>query len=151
MTMRLRTQIISIGDSLGICLPQPAIEQSGLGRDVELEVRRNEIVIHSCSPAQTTKAPSVDDEIGSLYSEIRDLLARSDQENGLGVEIQSRYRRLRQLQTTEADAMQARFEASRNLMPGRGWEALRRAHEILTNEAPAAIDKATDSKNPQTP
>jgi antitoxin component of MazEF toxin-antitoxin module len=149
--MRLRTQIIPIGDSLGVCLPQPAIERSGLSRDVELEVRRNEIVIHSCSPPEATEAPSRDDEIGSLYSEIRDLLERSDRENGLGEEIQSRYRRLRQLQTQEADAVQARFEAGRNLKPGRGWEALRKAHEILANETPAAVDKAPDSKDPKTP
>jgi len=80
VTMRLRTQIIPIGDSLGVCLPQPAIERSGLSRDVELEVRRNEIV-----PSGGYRSP------------------------------------------------------------------LRKAHEILANETPAAVDKAPDSKDPKTP
>ncbi len=41
----MKASIIKIGNSRGIRLPKPIIEQCGLEEEVELEVRRNEIVI----------------------------------------------------------------------------------------------------------
>jgi len=44
----MKAKIIRIGNSKGIRLPKPVIEQVGLAEEVELEVRDGEIVI---SPA----------------------------------------------------------------------------------------------------
>lgn len=44
----MRTKIVRIGNSKGIRIPKPVIQQVGLVEDVELEVRDGEIVI---SPA----------------------------------------------------------------------------------------------------
>lgn len=146
MTTRLRAQIVSIGDSPAIRLPVPVLEQSGLGPEVELEVRRNQIVIQSPSPPHHDPGDvSTHDEITSLYAELGDLMARSDDETGLEEAIETRFRKLRQLQTAEADAMQAAFESQRHLAPGRGWRALERAREILGDEDPSFVDKAADS------
>jgi len=41
----MRAKIVSIGNSKGIRLPKPVIEQVGLTEEVELEVREGEIVI----------------------------------------------------------------------------------------------------------
>lgn len=45
--MTTRTRIIKIGNSQGVRIPKPLLEQSGLHGDVELEVRSGEIVIRS--------------------------------------------------------------------------------------------------------
>ena len=41
----MRTRIIKIGNSQGIRLPKPILEQVGLGTEVELEVHDDRIVI----------------------------------------------------------------------------------------------------------
>ena len=43
----MKTKIIAIGNSQGIRIPKPFLEQTGLGEDVELEVRADELVIRS--------------------------------------------------------------------------------------------------------
>ena len=43
----MKAKIIRIGNSQGIRIPKPLLEQTGLGEDVELEVRDDEIVIRS--------------------------------------------------------------------------------------------------------
>lgn len=45
----VRTKIIPIGNSQGIRLPKLLLEQSGLGRDVELELDRDRIIIQPAS------------------------------------------------------------------------------------------------------
>lgn len=45
----VRSKIISIGNSQGIRLPKMLLEQSGLSRDVEIEVGRNRLVIQPIS------------------------------------------------------------------------------------------------------
>ncbi len=45
----VRTKVISIGNSKGIRLPKILLEQSGLGKDVELEVDQNRIIIQPAS------------------------------------------------------------------------------------------------------
>jgi len=43
----MKTRIIRIGNSQGIRIPKPLLEQTGLVDEVELEVRAHEIVIRS--------------------------------------------------------------------------------------------------------
>ncbi len=45
--MAVKTRIIRIGNSHGIRIPKPMLEQSGLTGDVELEVSDKRIVIHA--------------------------------------------------------------------------------------------------------
>ena len=45
----MKTRIVRIGNSQGIRIPKPLLEQSGLGVEVELEVRADEIVIRASS------------------------------------------------------------------------------------------------------
>ena len=47
--MAVRTRIIKIGNSQGIRIPKPLLEQSGLEGEVELEVEPNRIVIQRAS------------------------------------------------------------------------------------------------------
>ena len=47
--MTIKTRIIAIGNSQGIRIPKPMLEQSGISGDVELEVEDNKIVIHAVS------------------------------------------------------------------------------------------------------
>jgi antitoxin MazE len=41
----VKTKIVRIGNSRGVRLPKPLIEEAGLGEDVELKVRAGAIVI----------------------------------------------------------------------------------------------------------
>ena len=43
----MKARIVRIGNSHGIRIPKPLLEQSGLGEDVELEVRHRQIIIRS--------------------------------------------------------------------------------------------------------
>ncbi len=45
----VRAKVIRIGNSQGIRLPKILLEQSGLGRDVEIEVDRGRLVIQPLS------------------------------------------------------------------------------------------------------
>ncbi len=45
--MSIRTNIIKIGNSQGVRIPKPLLEQSGLGKTVEIDVEPNRIVIRS--------------------------------------------------------------------------------------------------------
>ena len=45
--MSVKTRIIRIGNSQGIRIPKPLLEQSGISGDVELEVEDNRIVIQA--------------------------------------------------------------------------------------------------------
>lgn len=47
--MSIRTSIVQIGNSQGVRIPKPLLEQSGLAGDVELEVRRGEIRIRKAT------------------------------------------------------------------------------------------------------
>ena len=48
----MKTRIVRIGNSQGIRIPKPLLEQSGLEDEVELEVRPDEIVIRAASRAR---------------------------------------------------------------------------------------------------
>ena len=41
----MKTRLVPIGNSRGVRLPKPLIEQAGLGDDVELQVRQGAIII----------------------------------------------------------------------------------------------------------
>ena len=41
----MKASIIQIGNSRGLRIPKPILEQCGLGGEVELEVRDNELVV----------------------------------------------------------------------------------------------------------
>jgi antitoxin MazE len=43
----MKTNLVRIGNSRGIRIPKPVIEQCGFGEEVELEVQNNELVIRS--------------------------------------------------------------------------------------------------------
>lgn len=45
--MTVKTRIIRIGNSQGIRIPKPLLEQSGIAGEVELEIEDNKIVIHA--------------------------------------------------------------------------------------------------------
>ena len=44
------TSLISIGNSRGVRIPKPLINESGLGEEVELQVKKGEIRILAISP-----------------------------------------------------------------------------------------------------
>ena len=41
----MRARIIKIGNSQGIRIPKPLLEQSGISQDVDIEVENNQIII----------------------------------------------------------------------------------------------------------
>ena len=43
----MKTRIVRIGNSQGVRIPKPLLEQSGLGEEVELEVHDRQIVIRA--------------------------------------------------------------------------------------------------------
>lgn len=47
MATSIKTRIIKIGNSQGIRIPKPLLEQSGIDTEVEIEVRDNYLIIHA--------------------------------------------------------------------------------------------------------
>jgi len=45
----MRARIVKIGNSQGIRIPKPLLEQTGIMDDVELEVEQNQIIIRPVS------------------------------------------------------------------------------------------------------
>ena len=43
----MKARIVKIGNSRGLRIPKPLIEQAGLGDEVEISVHENRLVIHS--------------------------------------------------------------------------------------------------------
>lgn len=52
--MTIKTRIIRIGNSQGIRIPKPLLEQSGIKDEVELEVEDQKIVIHAAARPRRT-------------------------------------------------------------------------------------------------
>lgn len=48
----MKARIVRIGNSQGIRIPNPLLEQSGLRGEVELEVRANQIIIRAAEPSR---------------------------------------------------------------------------------------------------
>lgn len=45
----MKARIVRIGNSQGIRIPKPLLEQSGLGEEVELEVQHQQIIIRAAN------------------------------------------------------------------------------------------------------
>ena len=45
----MKARIVRIGNSQGIRIPKPLLEQSGLGEEVELEVQHHQIIIRAAA------------------------------------------------------------------------------------------------------
>lgn len=45
----MKTRVVRIGNSQGVRIPKPLLEQSGIGDEVEMEVRPGMIVLHAAS------------------------------------------------------------------------------------------------------
>jgi antitoxin MazE len=52
-TTNMKARIVKIGNSQGIRLPKPLVEQTGLGEEVVIEVQGNRLII---TPAARTRA-----------------------------------------------------------------------------------------------
>lgn len=48
----MRARVIKIGNSQGLRLPKPILEQTGIKEDVEIEVERNQIIIRPVENAR---------------------------------------------------------------------------------------------------
>jgi antitoxin MazE len=46
----MKARLVRIGNSRGIRIPKPLIEQAGLGEEVELAVRERSLVVYSVRP-----------------------------------------------------------------------------------------------------
>jgi len=87
-------------------------------------------------------------EIDRLYAELRPLMSRAVADPSLQGEVQAKLAHLRRLQSEEADEMEKRFEAGLLLKPGEGWQALKRADELLARyENPSSPNAAGERKN----
>ncbi len=49
----MRARVVKIGNSQGIRIPKPLLEQTGIMDDVELEVEKNKIIIRPISNPRT--------------------------------------------------------------------------------------------------
>jgi len=45
----MRARVVKIGNSQGVRIPKPILEQTGIMEDVELEVEKNQIIIRPVS------------------------------------------------------------------------------------------------------
>lgn len=88
----------------------------------------------SAEPAARGADSPVSSEIAGLYSQIRELVARSRREPELRSEIDRLTERLRHLQESEADALERRFEKRLRLKPGTGWAHLQRIKQRLGDD-----------------
>jgi DNA-binding transcriptional regulator GbsR (MarR family) len=88
--------------------------------------------IHHSTEAHSAERSNTE-EIDTLYTEIRELMAQSAGDGGLQEQIRDRFSRLRRLQEEEADVLEARFQVRRRLRPGEGRRALEQASQIIAN------------------
>lgn len=49
MSSKIKTQLIKIGNSQGIRIPKPLLEQSGIQKEVEIEVQNDSLIIRAVS------------------------------------------------------------------------------------------------------
>jgi len=80
----VRARVVKIGNSQGIRIPKPILEQTGIMEDVELEVEKNQIIIRPISNPRVgwdfafkTMAEKVDDV---LIHEIENISHSWDEE-----------------------------------------------------------------------
>lgn len=70
----MKTRIARIGNSQGIRIPQPLLEQSGLGEEVELEVEDGKIIIR----ASTRPREGWEEAFRSMAARAEDVLLDAD-------------------------------------------------------------------------
>jgi antitoxin MazE len=80
----MRARIVKIGNSQGVRIPKPILEQTGIMEDVELEVEKNQIIIRPISKPRAgwdtafkTMAEKDDDQ---LIHETENILHSWDEE-----------------------------------------------------------------------
>jgi len=80
----MRARIVKIGNSQGVRIPKPILEQTGIMEDVELEVEKNQIIIRPISKPRAgwdtafkTMAEKDDDQ---LIHETENILNSWDEE-----------------------------------------------------------------------
>jgi antitoxin MazE len=71
----MRSRIIPIGNSQGVRIPKPLLDQSGLSGEVEVEVEGNQIVIR---PLENPRA-GWEESFAEMHRERADLLLDGDQ------------------------------------------------------------------------
>jgi hypothetical protein len=96
------------------------------------------------SPSSSTTAES---EIDSLYREVRRLIPLAEKDSQAEIAYQDALRRLRDLEEHEAEIWSARFNAKRELPPGEGYAALRRADELIAKYADLTSANRTDQNS----
>lgn len=64
----MKTAIISIGNSKGVRIPKPLLEESGLTGEVELKVAKGEIKITAAPKSLKSKKPLNEEYLLSLSS-----------------------------------------------------------------------------------
>lgn len=72
----MRARIVKIGNSQGIRIPKPLLEQTGIDEDVELEVEKNKLVIR---PA-THPREGWEDEFRAMAENEDDLLISGEED-----------------------------------------------------------------------
>lgn len=78
----MRTRVIKIGNSQGLRIPKPILEQTGIKDDVEIEVEKDQIIIRPVKKAREgwdaafktmgeigDDKPIIDDGISNLWDE----------------------------------------------------------------------------------
>jgi antitoxin MazE len=78
----MRARVIKIGNSQGLRIPKPILEQTGITGDVEIEVEKNQIIIRPVKNAREgwdaafkimaekgDDEPIIDDSISNLWDE----------------------------------------------------------------------------------
>ena len=73
--MKLKLKLVRIGNSQGIRIPKPLIEQTGLGAEVEVEVVGDKLVI---SPVRAARA-GWDEALGAMARAGDDELALGEE------------------------------------------------------------------------
>ena len=70
----MRARVVKIGNSQGIRIPKPLLEQTGIMEDVELEVEKNQIIIRPVSNPRS----NWEDAFKSMYDTGDDSLIVGD-------------------------------------------------------------------------
>ncbi len=52
MGTAIRTRIVKIGNSQGIRIPKPLLEQSGIGEEVEIEIQDCHLIVRAASQSR---------------------------------------------------------------------------------------------------
>jgi antitoxin MazE len=53
MSAVIRTRLVKVGNSQGIRIPKPLLEQSGINGEVEIEVHGNHLIIRPAAPSRS--------------------------------------------------------------------------------------------------